>query len=132
MLSLFGAHSGIVLHRPGCPTGLPFPGHPVVQCSEPAGIQAVEAVHAAAVVNLMIVNIYAGRLAFMLAGAAVPAFVRIDDRPEEGESREETQYSSHRAKGIARMPTTRRVTPAMMAVGRTGRTRDVAMRPNAL
>ena len=30
------------------------------------------------------------------------------------------------------MPTTRRVTPAMMAVGRTGWTRDVAMRPNAL
>ena len=37
----------------------------------------------------------------MLAGAAVTAFVRIDDRSEEGESREETQYGSHRTDCIA-------------------------------
>ena len=57
-----------------------------MHCPEFAIVQAVEAVHAAAVINLMLFDIDAGSFAFALAYTAALAFVCIYHWPEGGKS----------------------------------------------
>ena len=72
-----------------------------MQRPELAGVDAVEAVHAAGVVDLVLGDIDAGGLALVLTLLAVLALFRVDDRAEHGETGEETQRGSHGADGVA-------------------------------
>ena len=86
--------------RGGRSRGLPI-GEAVFHCSELAVVQAVEAVDAAAVIDLLVVDIDAGSLAFLLADMAALAFFGIDDRTQEGEAGEKTEGRADRAHGVA-------------------------------
>ena len=57
----------------GARTNPSSPGEPVLERSEPARINAVKAIDTSAIVNLMVVNINAGRLALPFAGVAALA-----------------------------------------------------------
>ena len=59
-----------------------------MQCIAVAVLKTIETSHAAAVIDFMICNIYAGCLACVLAEHAILAFIRIDDRAEHGKARE--------------------------------------------
>ena len=90
-----------------CRTGmgrLPFPGEPVFQSAQRAGIHAVETNHATAMVDGSGIDIDTGGLAIFFAMVAPDAYIQVQDRAEEGEPREESQRRAHRAEGIAPSP----------------------------
>ena len=68
------------------------------------GADAVETVHAPAVVDSVIVQVNAGCLAVLLAEVTIPAFAGIDHRAENREPGEKTQNRTDRADGIAVCP----------------------------
>ena len=77
------------------------PGEAILQRPELAVLDAVEAIHAAGVVDLVFGDVDARRLAVVLADLAVLAFLRVDDRAEHCESGEEAERRAHRADRIA-------------------------------
>ena len=77
------------------------PGLAVGEGAELAVLDAVEAVNASAVVNLLVGYVNAGSLALLLAGAAAFALVSINDGAEHCEAGEEAERRSHRAHGVA-------------------------------
>ena len=77
------------------------PGELILQPTELAGVDAVEAVHAAGVVDLAVLYVDAGGLAVVLALLAALAHVRVDHRAEHREAGEETQCRAHGADGVA-------------------------------
>ena len=66
-----------------------------------AVLDAVEAGHAAAVVDGVVLRIDAGGLAALAAERAVDALVRIDHRAEQREAREQAERRADRADGVA-------------------------------
>ena len=63
-----------------------LPDRAVADRTFAAGVETVKACHAAAVIDLVLFHVYAGRLALSTAQSAVPAFLRIDDRLENGKT----------------------------------------------
>ena len=62
-----------------------------VDCVETTFTKAVVAADATAVIDAVMLQIYAGRFALMLAGFAVLAFPCIYNRNERGETGEKTE-----------------------------------------
>ena len=81
------------------------PSEAVMEGVEFAIVDAVEAIHAAAVVNLFAtVDVDTRRLALMLAQMTAFALGSIDDWTEHCETGEETQGCPHRADRVAICP----------------------------
>lgn len=66
-----------------------------------AGVDAVHAGDAAAVVYPVVLEVDAGGFALAAAQAARVAFLRVDAHPQEREAREEAQHRAHGADGVA-------------------------------
>ena len=66
-----------------------------------AGVQAVHARHAAAVIDAMVLVVDAGGLAAARTEAAIPALLRVEHRTEQRETGEESQDRSHGTDRIA-------------------------------
>ena len=76
----------------------------VAYCPVPAGLKAVEARHAAAVIHLMLLAVDAGSLALARAQAAAVAFVFVNIDAQQREAREHSQHRADRANRIAPGP----------------------------
>ena len=72
-----------------------------MQCVELAGAEAVQAIHAAAIIDLVIRHVYTRSLAAFLAELAALALVGVYHRAEHREARQETQCRAHRADRVA-------------------------------
>ena len=69
-----------------------------------AGVYAVEAIHAPAVIYLVVIHIDARRLAILFAEVTIAALGSVEERTENRKSGDEAQDRSHRADGVAIRP----------------------------
>ena len=84
-----------------CRSGRFFPAVLQMQGVVFAGVQAVHARHAAAVVDAMVLVVDAGGLAAARTEAAIPALLRVEHWTEQRETGEESQDRSHGTDRIA-------------------------------